>query len=268
MTRPILASVLTALVATVSAGSATAQAPPSRGFEVTAAATATVEELHGQRDLWVMEVDFKPLRLIQVAVTDPQTGEKRDELIWYLVYRATNLALKSPPEKPGMTPVNNLDAPPGPSLFVPSLTLFAEDQGRQTVLPDEIIPEAQAAIARREQRGEHANEKLLNSVDAVQPVPPAVPAGDRGAKPIYGVAMWRGVDPRATHFKVLASGFSNGFKRSTGPAGEPLILRRDLDVDFWRPGDEFALTEREFRFEGAPKWVYVPDETTPDIAAE
>ena len=268
MTRPILAPVLAALAVSVSAAPASAQAPAGRGFEVTAPATATVEELNGQRDLWVMEVELKPLRLIQAEVTDPKTGEKRNELIWYLVYKATNRALKSPPAKPGLSPVNNLDAPPGPALFVPSLTLIAEEQGRQTVLPDVVIPEAQAAIARREMRGADAAVELKNSVDVVQPVPPAVPAGDRGAQPIYGVAMWRGIDPRATNFRVLASGFSNGFRRSAGPSGEPLVLRRDLQVDFWRPGDEFALTEREFRFKGEPAWVYVPDETTPAVAAE
>ena len=39
-------------------------------------------------DIWVFEVRYKPLRMIRVNVTDPKTGEKSRELIWYLVYRA------------------------------------------------------------------------------------------------------------------------------------------------------------------------------------
>jgi hypothetical protein len=234
-----------------------------RGFEATAPAVATAEEIE-QGDLWVMQVDFKPMRLVRVEMTDPKTGEKRQELVWYLVYRAVNRPLKSPPAETGKTPVNNYDPPPGPPMFVPEFTLVTDDNNLQQVYPDTVIPEAAEAIARREVRG-GAREPLKNSVEVVQPV---APAGGKDAKPIYGVATWRGIDPATDHFRVYASGFSNGYKETKGPDGRPLILRREIALDFYRPGDEFDPTEREFRLQGRPRWVYRAEDAAATDAGE
>ncbi len=38
----------------------------------------------------------------------------------------------------------------------------------------------------------------------------------------------------------------------------PVIWRKVLKLDFWRPGDEFELREREFRLQGTPQWIYRP----------
>lgn len=241
-----------------------AQAPADspalrRGFDATAPAVATAEEL-AQGDLWVMEVDFKPMRLIRVETTDPETGEKREELIWYIVYRAENKPLKTPGQEDGKTPVNNYDPPPGPSLFIPEFQLITDDNDVQQVYPDVVIPEAEAAIAAREMRGPLRDVELKNSVEVVQPVRPA---DDKSARPIYGVAMWRGIDPTTDNFKVYAGGFSNGYRQVTGPDGQPLTLRREIVLDYWRPGDEFDANEREFQFRSQPRWVYRADEAEP-----
>ncbi|MBA3314766.1 MAG: hypothetical protein M3552_08185 [Planctomycetota bacterium] len=230
-----------------------------RGFEATAPAVATAEEL-AQGDLWVMEVDFKPVRLIRVATTDPQTGEKREELFWYIVYRAVNKSLKSPAQNTGTLPVNNYDPAPGPSLLIPEFTLVTDDAGRQQVYPDVVIPEAEAAIARREMRGADRDNVLKNTVEVVQPVRPT---DDKAAAPIYGMAMWRGIDPETDSFKVYAGGFSNGYREAKGPDGKPLILRREIVLDYWRPGDEFDPNEREFLFRTQPRWIYRADEAAP-----
>ncbi|HEX6984413.1 MAG TPA: hypothetical protein VF170_03505 [Planctomycetaceae bacterium] len=238
------------------------QAPRSalnRGFDASAPAVATAEEL-AQGDLWVMQVDFKPMRLIRVETTDPQTGEPREELIWYVVYRAVNKPLQSPSQEDGKSPVNNYDPAPGPPLFIPEFELVTDDNDVQRVYPDVVIPEAQAAIAAREMRGPLRGAELKNSVEVVQPIPPA---DDKSAQPIYGVAMWRGIDPGTDHFKVYASGFSNGYRKVEGPDGNPVILRREIVLDYWRPGDEFDLTEREFQFRSQPRWVYRADEAEP-----
>lgn len=232
----------------------------SRGFDAQAPAVASAEEM-AQGDLWVMEVEFKPLRLIRIETTDPVTGEKRDELVWYLVYRAQNKPLQSPAQEEGRTPINNYDPPPGPSLLVPEFQLITDDNDMQQVHEDVVIPEAQSAIAEREMRGADAKKELKNSVQVVQPIPAV---DDKAAKPIYGVAMWRGIDPSTDHFKVYASGFSNGYREVKGPDGKPLILRREIVLDYWRPGDEFDITEREFRLREQPRWIYRADEAQPD----
>lgn len=245
------------LSASVAFGQEGRSAAVSRGFDATAAAVATAEEL-AQQDLWVMQVDFKPMRLVRVETADPKTGETREEFVWYLVYRAVNRPLKTPSQGNPTTPVNNYDAPPGPPLFIPEFSLVTDDNGAQRVHPDVVIPEAAAAIVRREMRGADRENELKNSVDVVQPVADAA-----DARPIYGVATWRGIDPSTDNFKVYASGFSNGYKESKGPGGTPLILRREIVLDFWRPGDEFDLTEREFQVRSEPRWIYRADEAEP-----
>ena len=236
----------------------------NRGFDATATAIATAEEL-AQGDLWVMQVDFKPMRLIRVETKDPKTGEKREETIWYIVYRAINKPLETPEQDDTKTPVNNYDPPPGPYLLIPEFELVSDDNNQQRVYRDVVLKEAEASIVAREMRGADRRNELKNTVEIVQPV---LPADDKSAKPIYGVAMWRGVDPRTDNFKVYASGFSNGYREITGPDGKPLILRRDIVIDYWRPGDEFDLTEREFQFRGQPRWVYRADEAEPTDAGQ
>jgi hypothetical protein len=230
-----------------------------RGFAATAPAVATAEEL-AQGDLWVMQVDFKPMRLMRVQTTDPDTGRRREEVVWYMIYRAVNRPLKSPAQENDKTPVNNYDPPPGPPLFIPEFTLVTEGKEVQRVYGDVILPDAEAVIASREMRGADQANVLKNSVEAVQPIPSAE---DQNARPIYGVAIWRGVDPTTDHFKVYASGFSNGYRQVTGPDGRPLILRREIVLDYWRPGDEFSTDEREFRFQSPPRWVYRAEEADP-----
>lgn len=228
----------------------------NRGFDATAPAVATAEEI-AQGDLWVMQTDFKPMRLIRVPVTDPKTGESKEEMFWYVVYRASNKALKTPTQDDTRIPVNNYDPEPGPSLFIPEFSLVSDDNEVQRVYPDVIVPEAEAAIAAREMRGTDKDNLLKNSAEVVQAVRAAV---DQSAKPIYGVAIFRGVDPAIDNFKVYASGFSNGYREIKGPDGKPLILRREIVLDYWRPGDEFDANEREFQFRSEPRWVYRADE--------
>ena len=92
--------------------------------------------------------------------------------------------------------------------------------------------------------------------------------GERGAVPIYGVAIWRNIDPRVARFRVFLSGFSNGFRKVQGPDGLEVVLRRTLVIDFWRPGDEFNVREPQFQIQGDPTWLYLPDdvEKTPTAA--
>lgn len=231
----------------------------SRGFEAKAPAIATAEEI-GQGDLWVMETDFKPMRLMRVEVTDPKTGEKNEEMVWYIVYRAVNKALKTPTQDGTRTPVNNYDPEPGPPLFIPEFSLVSDDNEVQRIYPDVILPDAEAAIAAREMRGADRENVLKNTAEVVQPVRPS---NDESARPIYGVAIFRGVDPTTDNFKVYAAGFSNGYREVTGPDGKPLILRREIVLDYWRPGDEFDANEREFLFRSQPRWVYRADEADP-----
>lgn len=233
-----------------------AQEPPkvTGGFDTSLPAIASGEELSAQSDLWMMEVTFKPMRMIVVELTDPKTGKRSREYVWYLVYKAVNRLQASNEGDADVTPVNVQDPPPSEPLFVPEFTLVSDDNGVQEIYHDAILPEAQAAIEQRERR------KLLNSVEIVQPLPTATPAGAVEESALYGVAMFRGIDQDSDFFTLYMGGFSNGYKLVTGPDGNPLFLRKTIVQEYWRPGDRFDLDEREIRQKGNPRWIYRADE--------
>ena len=262
---------LAAAAAVAPAPTAAAQSRASGGFDGTLPAIASGEELRSQADLWVMQVDFKPMRLAPLPVTDPETGETTNELVWYLVWRATNRPLKSPTRDTTAEPQNKLDDPPGERQFVPELVLIAEDGSAQQYR-DVILPGVLPIIEQRELRGAFADVDLGTTVSAAGDLPDRVAAdAPVGEGAVYGVATWTGVDPTTDHFTVLLNGFSNGYRIVDGPDGRPVVERRTGVIKFRRPGDEFDERETEFRLgvdprgdepaaAGVPHWEYLPDE--------
>jgi hypothetical protein len=236
-----------------------AEAQSNRGFDLTLAPDATGEELTSQSDFWALEVTFKPMRMIWVDVTDPKTGRRKRELFWYLCYKAVNRPQTQQRDESDTTPLNDEDPPPSPPLFVPEFILMTEEKTGNKIYRDVVVPEAHAAILKREKRTAR-DPRFKNSVEVVGPIPAPASPGSEEEEAIFGVAMWRGIDLRTDNFTVFMNGFSNGYKVANGPNGEQLVLRRTIVQDFWRPGDEPKPDEREIRREGDPRWVYRPDD--------
>ncbi|MFH5803549.1 hypothetical protein [Alienimonas sp. DA493] len=276
LSRPTGLALLTGLAAvavgTLFASPALAQGGrESGGFDATLPSIATGAEIRSQADLWVMQVDFKPMRLAALPVTDPETGETARELVWYLVWRATNRPLQSPEKNTARTPQNQLDPPPAEPPFVPEFVLIGED-GSARQYRDVILPGVLPIIEQRELRGAFADVELNTTVSAAGDLPEGVAAdAPPGEGAIYGVATWTGVDPATDRFTVLLNGFSNGYRIQTGPDGKPVTERRTGVLKFWRPGDEIDEVETEFRLgvdprgdepasAGVPHWEYLPDE--------
>jgi len=185
--------------------------PVGRGFDFLVKPVASGEERQSQPDLWVFELQMKSLRMLEVELTEPGTNRKKKELVYYLVYRAINREIDRRQDDPERTPVNEYDKEPIPDLFVPQITLVTSDNGKRTVVPDSILPEAQKAIQLREKM------KLSNSVEAVRRIPPVVSADTPDSQAIHGVAIFRNVDPDTDYFTIFMSGFSNGYKLVKGP---------------------------------------------------
>jgi hypothetical protein len=225
------------------------QAQSLRGGEIEIKALATGEERTAQSGLYVMDVYFKPLRMITVELTDPTTGEKKPEYVWYIVYRTFNRKLERPSgEAP---PQNALDPEViNPPLFVPEFTLQTTDTAVPKTYLDEIIPEALPVIWKREKG------KYLSTVDIVGPIPPASEPGDPNRQGLWGVAMWRGIDPEADRYAVYLTGFSNGIRVVDGPDGQPVIQTKTIMQKYWRPGDPFDRAEPEIRLDGPAQWIY------------
>ena len=239
-------------------GKLRAQQNLKNGFEVTLEATASSEELNSQEDLWVLEVSFKRMRMIPVDITDPKTGKKNREYVMYLVYKAVNRPLKRRIDNTPFKPQNEEDRIP-PHQFVPEATLATEDNNVQKIYLETIIPEALKIIQRRETR-KPTDPVYKNSVDIVGDLPEITPYDSKSEKALYGVMMWRGVDPKADYFTVYLTGFNSAYKKIKGPDGEVLIVRRVIQQKYWRPGDRFDLNEKEFRLRGEPVWIDRPDE--------
>jgi hypothetical protein len=229
------------------------------------------------RTAWYLQFTFKPLRLIQVDVPGPN-GQLERKVVWYMVYRVQNLGgqLKPVPKEPqtadelaAAPDVQSVDdiGPPG-IVFIPKFSLEATIEGQQQAYADRLIPVAIDAIRRRED----PNRKLLDSVMvSSHPIPLSTPTGDRS---VWGVATWTDIDPRIDFFSIYINGLTNAY-RWTDPAPESLkpgdppgtgrqFTHKTLQLNFWRPGDEFALSEDEIYF-GAPA-DKVAKHTNPDEA--
>ncbi len=187
-----------------------AQEEIRKEFPLVAQALPTGEELSSQKRLWIMEVHFKPVRMITVTLTNPDTGTRQKENVWYIVYKAINRPLPYKVDMTNTASVNDDDQEPLPQLFVPVLTLRTDDvtngQQVQKTFHDVILPEAQAAINRREGRD------YKNSVEIIQEIPQPTPVDQGDANAIYGVAMFRGVDRTTDYFTIYMAGFSNGYR--------------------------------------------------------
>jgi len=205
----VTALVLCAVVPACRVQAQTASAPG--GFNLLVRPYATGAERQAQDGLWIFELSFRSMRMLELDLTNPATGQKQKELLYYLTYKAVNREIETRMDATDSVPVNDYDKDPVPDLFVPQLTLVTEDNGVRRVVGDSILPQAQSVIRQRERL------PLLNSVESVQKLPAVVPLDAEDAEAFYGVAMFRGVDPDTDFFSVFLSGFSNGYKLVRGP---------------------------------------------------
>lgn len=198
--------------------------PKTDGPRIVVAGESTEAEQRLQSDIWTLsEFSFLPPRLINVDI--PGRGRR---LVWYMVYRIVNRTGE-------------------PRLFVPRFQLKT-DTGK--IYTDVVLPKAQYVI----QATEDPLTPLANSVTVCGLIPPTTDEGVE--KAVYGVATWVGVDPETDAFSIFVRGLSNGFRViDDEQTGQRIVLRKELELRFARPGDEFEPTSREIRFLEA-QWVY------------
>ena len=212
------------------------------------------KEIPFRHDVWHLEFEFKPVRMILVDV--PQSsGRMREKLIWYMVYSVTN-------HGGAMHPVEDADdtykveKADFPVRFVPEFSL--ESNANRKTYADKLIPIALAPIGRREDR----NRKFHTSVSISEK---EIEVGQT----VWGVAMWNHIDPKTDRFIISVKGLTNAYKWVDDPGvykmGDPVgtgrkLTRKTLRLNFWRPGDEYYEHEGEIRY-GFPgevdyEWVY------------
>lgn len=263
------------------------RAPLSDGFERSSSVDVSVDEMLGMRKprtaeeaivgpgfpaLWISEIQYKPVRLMRLPVVDPKTGTTTEELVWYMVWRMiprdyTELAGEGRPDlltklsDPNQDPLNDTDALRANSIQIPRFVLHLEDEGATEQYHDEVNLEIQKAVFQREMGRKSQNLKLLNAVEAIQEV--SVPVSndstlepDPLSKAVYGVAVWRNIDPRTDFFSVRISGLTNAYRIQRDASGQQVVEEKIVIQKFERPGDEFLQEEKEFMLNGNPRWEY------------
>jgi hypothetical protein len=212
---------------------------------------ALAKDAQFERTVWCLEFHFKPVRLIYVDIPQP-SGKMQRKPIWYLVYRVKNIGAAMAPSvdvQQGFVPVDE----PGPVRFVPRFVL--ESLEYQKAYLDRIIPAALGPIQLRER----TPTRMLSTVEmAGQEIPLSDERIDRS---VWGVAMWEDVDPRVDFFVIYVEGLTNAYQFVDPPGeyafGDPpgkgrRFLWKNLQLNFWRPGDERNDLVNEIRF-GTPE---------------
>lgn len=208
-------------------------------------------------DVWAMDFRFKDPRIIKVNV--PGRGTR---IIWYLWYQLVNRTGKARDVAPYFELVT-LDPP--------------------ATYPDEIIPTAEEAIRRVEDRTGY--QEIKNSVwMSKAPIPPSKAPDEAFPRAVTGVAIWdaTAADPKkrdragkdlstAARFSIFVRGLSNGFVEVDAPAPglPPITQYKTLQLNFVRRGDRFSTDSRDIQFVPPAQWIYrAAGRTIPAIPAK
>jgi hypothetical protein len=226
-----------------------------------------------RRTIWNLEFSFKPMRMLYVDVPQPNNKMQR-KLVWYMVYRVRNLGKHWTPE-----PIEErvpADAAEGAGLthitykrgetdevevfgklttelrFFPHFVLASTEYDKEYL--DRVIPAALEPIKTREFPG-RPEQKLYNSLSISEvPIPISDGTNDNS---VWGVVTWVDVDPRIDYFVVYVQGLTNAyrfddpegaFKKSDPPGSGRKLMKKTLQLNFWRPGDTVDPNEEEIRY--------------------
>lgn len=224
-----------------------------------------------------LEFQFKVPRLIEVDIPT-MDGKIEKTPVWYVIYCVTNkkwaveeakkitdlqvdlmtaddlAPLETDIEFGSTLFVNEVEpgrynVNPGESTitFTPQF-LFASDslafpKTKQYVVQEQLIPLAIPAIIRQE--------------DPNRTFETTVSMSDREIKPgetVWGIAMWKDIDPNVKDFSVYVSGLSNAYHWDAS-AYEPgtigtgyVMTRKTLKLNFWAPGAADHLMNKDIQY--------------------
>jgi hypothetical protein len=138
-----------------------------------------------------------------------------------------------------------------PVRFVPRMVLGSVDTEKQYL--DRLIPVALGPIQRREDSA----RRFFNKVEMVREISPSPEGRDVS---VWGVATWEDIDPRTDRFNIYVQGLTNALRWTDHDGGGRTITYKTLQLNFWRPGDEFFQDESEVRIGGPEEldytWTY------------
>lgn len=192
------------------------------------------KQLTFRSDIYCLEFAFKPVRMISV----------NGETVWYILYRVRYEGgdLKPVPE-PDKYQNKVYGKPKAVSAkwvrFMPTFKLDTLSLGKTYL--DQVVPGALRAISAKERVG----KPIYDAVQIQrQKIEISTATSD---KSIWGVAMWKGVDPRTDFFTVDVRGLTNAQKLVLD--GDKIKYpQKTLVLYFSRPGDTIDELNDEIRF--------------------
>ncbi len=229
-------------------------------------------------DVWYLEFTFRPLRTIGVDIPKAD-GRMERKVVWYMIYKVKNLGnhmrpvtkddpqdKDSPDKMREETTVAFVDHP---VFWFPKFTLESKIQDKKTgetielKYDDHVMPLAIDAIRKKED----PKRLLLNCVEMSKAQVKV--STDTEDNSVYGVACWEDVDLRIDFFSVFVHGLTNAYRWADPVAGvkpdDKIAAGRkykykELQLNFWRPGDEFHPNTQDFYY-GIPgevdfRWIY------------
>jgi len=135
--------------------------------------------------------------------------------------------------------------------FFPHFVLHSTEYKKEYL--DQVIPAALGPIKAREFPGRE-DTPIYNSLTISEvPLPVSHDANDG----VWGVVTWAHIDPRIDYFVVHIQGLTNAyqfqdqpgaFKAGDAPGTGRKLLKKTLQLNFWRPGDTVDLKEEEIHF--------------------
>ena len=136
--------------------------------------------------------------------------------------------------------------------FFPHFVLHSMEYDKEYL--DRVIPAALGPIQAREFPG-RPDQVLYNSLNISEV--PIAKSDDKTDNSVWGVVTWSDIDPRIDYFVVYVQGLTNAYKFVDPPgaykAGDPpgtgrQLLKKTLQLNFWRPGDTVDPHEEEIHF--------------------
>lgn len=205
------------------------------------------------RDVWQYEFSFTGLRQLSQQVRLPN-GRLAQENIWYMVYRVRNLGKSLGFEQVKENPnfdrqlfelQNKKPSADAKSEFLPRFTIEgwvipAEKRKYEKVVYRDFID---PALVKLVQQREDPGRRLLSTVEMSQTELPVIQ--DEAADGVWGVAIWRDVDPRIDYLSVFVSGLTNAYRINKNAQGDIDLKQKTLQLNFWRPGDTVSEAEDE-----------------------
>jgi hypothetical protein len=199
------------------------------------------------RDVYQYDFAFTGLRQIKVDVSGAD-GISRNKNYWYLIYRIRDLDETLSYEKvkgnPNFDQVSHVLKKGEPidaedRFFLPRFSLEGwvyvprEKRYRKVDYRDTVNP----AVTRVIRAQEDPRMILLDGIQMSKVDIPKVRAEAKAG--IWGVAIWEDVDPNIDYVSVFVSGLTNAHRIKRGEDGTISFLRKTLQLNFWRPGDDF-----------------------------